>query len=129
MLALIGQPSSRTSSNPRAISNADIGLSLLRTPAQPHEAAAATKAKPAVDASADATTALTLSLEDATAHADVVLTVDDVAALTRVGRNTIYSLVARNQIPHRRMGKQIRFSRAAVMSWLATSWQVAKEGK
>ena len=69
------------------------------------------------------------SVDDPLANADVVLTVDDVAALTRVGRNTIYSLVARNQIPHRRMGKQIRFSRAAVMSWLATSWQGAKEGK
>ncbi|MGN6110208.1 MAG: helix-turn-helix domain-containing protein [Kofleriaceae bacterium] len=58
-----------------------------------------------------------------------VLGVEDIAALLRVGRNTVYSLVARNQIPHRRLGKQIRFSRAAVMSWLATSWQVAREGK
>ncbi|MCW5807684.1 MAG: helix-turn-helix domain-containing protein [Deltaproteobacteria bacterium] len=35
--------------------------------------------------------------------ADAVLAVDDVAALLRVGRNTIYALVARNQIPHRRL--------------------------
>lgn len=60
---------------------------------------------------------------------DAVLAVEDVAKLMRVGRNTIYALVARNQIPHRRLGKQIRFSRASVMSWLATSWQIAKEGK
>jgi len=60
---------------------------------------------------------------------DAVLAVEDVAALLRVGRNTIYSLVARNKIPHRRLGKAIRFSRAAVMSWLSTSWQVAKEGE
>ena len=42
--------------------------------------------------------------------------------------HTIYALVARNQIPHRRLGKAIRFSRAAVMSWLS-SWssQDAKE--
>ena len=60
---------------------------------------------------------------------ETVLDVEDVAALLRVGRNTVYSLVAKNQIPHRRLGKQIRFSRAAVMSWLSASWQVAKEGK
>ena len=60
---------------------------------------------------------------------DAVLGVEDVAALLRVGRNTIYSLVARNKIPHRRLGKAIRFSRAAVMSWLSTSWQVAREGE
>jgi excisionase family DNA binding protein len=49
--------------------------------------------------------------------------------LLGVGRNTIYGLVARNEIPHRRLGKAIRFSRTAVMSWLSTSWQVAKEGQ
>ncbi len=50
-----------------------------------------------------------------------VLDVPQVANLLGVGRNTIYALVAKNQIPHRRLGKAIRFSRAAVMSWLA-SW-------
>ncbi len=57
-----------------------------------------------------------------------VLDVPRVASLLGVGKNTIYSLVGRNQIPHRRLGKSIRFSRAAVMSWLS-SWssQDAKE--
>jgi len=57
-----------------------------------------------------------------------VLDVAQVASLLAVGRNTIYTLVAKNQIPHRRLGKAIRFSRAAVMSWLS-SWssQDAKE--
>ena len=66
-----------------------------------------------------------------TTHApdDAVLDVPQVATLLGVGRNTIYTLVARNAIPHRRLGKAIRFSRAAVMSWLSTSWQVAKEGR
>ncbi len=50
-----------------------------------------------------------------------VLDVPQVASLLSVGRNTIYGLVARNEIPHRRLGKAIRFSRAAVMSWLS-SW-------
>ena len=51
---------------------------------------------------------------------DVVLDVEDVARLLRVGRNTVYELVARNEIPHRRLLKQIRFSRAAVMAWLGS---------
>ena len=47
-----------------------------------------------------------------------VLKVDDTARLLGVGRNTIYELVGRNAIPHRRIGKHIRFSRAALMKWL-----------
>jgi len=46
----------------------------------------------------------------------------------RIGRNTIYELVGRNEIPHRRLGKQIRFSRAVIMRWFDSwSWQGAKE--
>jgi excisionase family DNA binding protein len=59
---------------------------------------------------------------------DVVLHVADVVQLLRVGRNSVYRLVGRNEIPHRKVGKQIRFSRAAVMRWLASwSLQGAKE--
>lgn len=59
-----------------------------------------------------------------------VLTVDDVATMLQVGRNAIYESVGRNEIPHRRIGKQIRFSRRAIVRWL-DSWssQGAKEGK
>jgi excisionase family DNA binding protein len=52
--------------------------------------------------------------------ADAVLDVEEVARLLRVGRNTIYELVARNHIPHRRLLKQIRFSRTSVMAWLGS---------
>lgn len=59
---------------------------------------------------------------------DAVLDVEQVACLFRIGRNTVYELVGRNEIPHRRLGKQIRFSRRALMRWL-DSWssQGAKE--
>ena len=68
-------------------------------------------------------------LHPVAADADV-LDVPQVATLLGVGRNTIYALVGRNAIPHRRLGKAIRFSRTAVMSWLS-SWssRVAKEGQ
>jgi excisionase family DNA binding protein len=67
---------------------------------------------------------------EALATADDVLDVADAARLLRIGRNTVYELVARNAIPHRRLGKQIRFSRTAIMRWL-NSWslQDAKEGQ
>ena len=59
---------------------------------------------------------------------DDLLDVSAASKLLRVGRNTVYELVGRNQIPHRRLGKQIRFSRAAIMRWF-DSWssQGAKE--
>jgi excisionase family DNA binding protein len=61
---------------------------------------------------------------------DDVLDVEGAARLLRIGRNTIYELVGRNEIPHRRLGKQIRFNRAAIMRWLDPwSSQGAKEGQ
>jgi len=60
---------------------------------------------------------------------DDVLDVEGATRLLRIGRNTIYELVGRNEIPHRRLGKQIRFSRAAIMRWLDPwSSQDAKKG-
>lgn len=78
--------------------------------------------------------------DEPTAPADAVRELDDarndvmdvpaVARLLSVGRNTVYALVGRNAIPHRRLGKQIRFHRPAVMRWLASwSLQGAKEGQ
>jgi excisionase family DNA binding protein len=68
--------------------------------------------------------------EPTLATADDVLDVADVTQLLRIGRNTVYELVARNAIPHRRLGKQIRFSRAGIMRWLSSwSLQDAKEGQ
>ena len=59
-----------------------------------------------------------------------VLTVEEAGKLLKIGRTALYAAVARNQIPHRRVGKQIRFSRAALMLWLSSwSLQGAKEGK
>lgn len=65
---------------------------------------------------------------DADAASGDVLDVPAVARLLTVGRNTVYALVARNGIPHRRIGRLIRFHRDAVMRWLNSCWlQDAKE--
>lgn len=50
---------------------------------------------------------------------DDVLTVRDAADLLRMGKDAIYSGVAKGEIPHRRIGRHIRFSRGALMQWLA----------
>ena len=44
-----------------------------------------------------------------------VIDVAAVARMLHVGRNTAYALVARHALPHRRLGKQIRFHRGAIM--------------
>ena len=62
---------------------------------------------------------------------DDVMNAAEVAVLMRVGKNQIYGLAAANKIPHRRVGKHLRFSRAALMRWLDScgQLQVAKKGQ
>ncbi len=50
-----------------------------------------------------------------------VLTVDEAARFLRTGRNAIYDAIGRGEIPHRRIGRAIRLSRAALVQWLAGS--------
>ncbi len=48
-----------------------------------------------------------------------VLNANEVAALLRVGRKTVYDAAGRGHMPHRRLGKRLVFSRAALLDWLA----------
>jgi excisionase family DNA binding protein len=47
-----------------------------------------------------------------------VLNVEQVADLLGLGRNTVYEAASRGEIPHRRIGRRLIFSRSAVMEWL-----------
>lgn len=49
-----------------------------------------------------------------------VLTADDVAALLRVSAKTVKRLAGDGRIPAQRVGRAWRFSRVAVLDWLAT---------
>jgi excisionase family DNA binding protein len=50
---------------------------------------------------------------------DAVLTVDELAALLRVNRKTIYDAFQRGELPGgRRIGRTIRFARAVILAWL-----------
>lgn len=48
-----------------------------------------------------------------------VLNVEQVADLLGLGRNTVYDAANRGEIPHRRIGRRLLFSRTAVLEWLA----------
>lgn len=56
-----------------------------------------------------------------------VLDVREAAKLLRIHTDTLYNIVNRNEIPHRRLGRAIRFSRAALMRWLEDAgWRSSK---
>ena len=48
-----------------------------------------------------------------------VLNAEEVAVFLRVDRKTVYDYANRNQIPHRRLGRRLLFSRSALVAWLA----------
>lgn len=48
-----------------------------------------------------------------------VLDVEGAAEFLMVGKSTIYDLVGKQSLPHRRVGKSLRFSRSALVAWLA----------
>jgi len=47
-----------------------------------------------------------------------VLTADKAAALLGVSRWTLYSAANRHEVPHRRLGRRMLFSRRALLLWL-----------
>jgi excisionase family DNA binding protein len=47
-----------------------------------------------------------------------VMSVDEIAELLQVNRNTVYDAAGRGEIPHRRLGRRLIFSRVAVLEWL-----------
>jgi excisionase family DNA binding protein len=47
-----------------------------------------------------------------------VLTVAEAARLLRVGETTVRDLAARGELPGRKLGRQWRFSRRALLEWL-----------
>jgi excisionase family DNA binding protein len=48
-----------------------------------------------------------------------VLTVEQLAELLQLDAKTVRSLAARGEIPGRKLGREWRFSRRAVLDWLA----------
>jgi excisionase family DNA binding protein len=55
------------------------------------------------------------------AEAEEVLTADDVALLLRVSPKTVKRMAGDGRMPGQRVGRAWRFSKAAVLDWLASS--------
>jgi excisionase family DNA binding protein len=47
-----------------------------------------------------------------------VLNADQLAEMLGLDRNTVYDAANRGDIPHRRVGRRLLFSRAAILVWL-----------
>ena len=54
----------------------------------------------------------------AAAPDDDVLTIAEAARLLKVAPNTLYLACGKGKVPHRRIGRSIRLSRAGLMRWL-----------
>jgi excisionase family DNA binding protein len=57
-----------------------------------------------------------------------VMTADEVAALLRLDRKTVYDYAARGEIPCRRIGKRMLFSRDALALWLGSCSERSSKG-
>ncbi len=59
-----------------------------------------------------------------------VMTVDELAALLRVNRKSVYEAIQRGEIPGiRRIGRTVRASREAVLAWLREGRVSRSRGK
>lgn len=58
----------------------------------------------------------------------LLLTVAQAAQMLQMGRNTIYEMVARDEMPCVRIGRTIRISRAGLMAWISAKSGEAPQG-
>ena len=49
-----------------------------------------------------------------------LLNSSEIAALLRVSRKTVFELIARDRLPCRKVGREYRFIRQAVLAWVAS---------
>jgi excisionase family DNA binding protein len=57
-----------------------------------------------------------------------VMDADELATFLGVDRKTVYDYAGRGEIPHRRLGKRLLFSRTAIVAWLGACKAASREG-
>ncbi len=57
----------------------------------------------------------------ARARDEDIISATEVGKLLGLGRNSVYDAAGRGEIPHRRVGRRLIFSRAAILSWLGVA--------
>lgn len=58
-----------------------------------------------------------------------VLHAQDVARLFGLDRKTVYAAVQRREIPHKRLGRKLLFSRSALLDWWSSQGRVVSGRK
>lgn len=58
-----------------------------------------------------------------------VLGAEEVAALFGLDRKTVYAAVRRREIPYKRLGRKLLFSRRALLDWWSSQGRVVSERK
>ena len=53
-----------------------------------------------------------------------IMSAEEVAVFLGLARNSVYEAAGRGEIPHRRVGRRLIFSREALLAWLA--WRQAE---
>jgi excisionase family DNA binding protein len=61
-------------------------------------------------------------------HDPEVMDADEMATFLGVDRKTVYDYAGRGEIPHRRLGKRLLFSRSAIVAWLGSCKAASREG-
>lgn len=57
-----------------------------------------------------------------------IMSASEVGAFLGLSRNSVYEAAGRGEIPHRRVGRRLLFSRAALVSWLGLKEREVPEG-
>jgi excisionase family DNA binding protein len=102
-----GAPASVSAAPPPTCATAEATLG--------HDDAARVEAPTDPDRTIQAGNATSSSSDD---HHAEVMNADEVAAFLRVDRKTVYDYAARGELPFRRLGRRLLFSRSALVAWL-----------
>jgi excisionase family DNA binding protein len=75
--------------------------------------------------------AVSASLEcEASGPVPPIMVVDELAALLRMNRKSVYEAIGRREIPGvRRIGRTFRISRDAVLKWLSDQGRVSRSSR
>ena len=57
-----------------------------------------------------------------------IMTATEVGRYLGLSRNAVYDAAGRGEIPHRRVGRRLIFSRAAIVVWLGAKEREVPEG-
>ena len=58
-----------------------------------------------------------------------IMSVNEVSSYLKLTKSTIYKLTQKDELPHSKLGKQLRFRKSKVDSWIEQRERQAKKAK